>query len=253
MSLRRSGPRPVIGVTVSRRSGWRIFPLMWLSLRIAGARAVRWQSGSRKVDLDAVDGVVIGGGDDIAPTLYGGELRMGVRLDPERDDLEKSVLQGAFERRLPILGICRGSQMLNIVLGGNLHQDAYSVYDSKRYTTILPRKCVNVTPDSLLYRVTRKNRFHVNALHSQAVNCLGDQLRVAARDSGGMIQAIERTTDPFAMGVQWHPEHLFYRRAHRRIFAALTEAARARAARMGQIRAAEDEARAEARRQVPGT
>lgn len=238
--------RPVIGVTVSRRSGWRIFPLMQLSLWIAGARAVRWQSGSEKVDLAAVDGVIIGGGDDIAPTLYGGELRMGVRLDPDRDTLEKSVLAGAIERRLPILGICRGSQMLNIVLGGNLHQDAYSVYDSKYYRTILPRKCVNVTPDSLLFRTTRQTQVYVNALHSQSVNSLGDQLRVAARDSGGMIQAIERTSDPFAIGVQWHPEHLFYRRAHRRIFAALAQAARARAAEVGQIAAAEAEARSEA-------
>ncbi|MGY9049147.1 hypothetical protein P775_18865 [Puniceibacterium antarcticum] len=246
MSLLSKKHRPVIGVTVSRKSGWRIYPLMKLSLWIAGARSVRWQSGSEKVDLNAVDGVIIGGGDDIAPTLYGGELRMGVRLDPDRDALEKAVLEGAFEKRLPILGICRGSQMLNIVLGGNLHQDAYRVYDSKQYKTILPRKCVNVTPDSLLYRTTRQAQVYVNALHSQAVDRLGDQLRVAARDSGGMIQAIERTTDPFAMGVQWHPEHLFYRRAHRRIFAALAQAARAHAAQVGQIAAAEEEASVEA-------
>ena len=240
----RTSDRPVIGVTVSRRSGWRIFPLMKLSLWIAGARAVRWQAGSDKVDLEAVDGVVIGGGDDIAPTLYGGEIVVGVRLDPERDALESEVLEGAFKRRLPILGICRGSQMLNVVLGGNLHQDAYSVYDLKRYRTILPRKCVNVTPDSLLCRTARLRQFHVNALHSQAVDRLGVQLRVAARDSGGMIQAIERIVDPFAMGVQWHPEHLFYRRAHRRIFFALAQAARARKAARGQIEAAEEEARA---------
>ncbi len=251
MSVLNRKNRPVIGVTVSRQSGWRIFPLMKLSLWIVGARAVRWQSGSEKVDLDAVDGVVIGGGDDIAPTLYGGELRMGVRLDPDRDTLEKDVLEGAFERRLPILGICRGSQMLNIVLGGNLHQDAYSVYDSKHYKTILPRKCVNVTPDSLLYRVTRKSHFYVNALHSQAVDQLGDHLRIAAKDAGGMVQAIERTSDPFAIGVQWHPEHLFYRRAHRRIFAALAEAARAHAAQVGQIDAAEDEARSDAALRSP--
>ncbi|WP_146586077.1 gamma-glutamyl-gamma-aminobutyrate hydrolase family protein [Puniceibacterium confluentis] len=235
----------MIGVTVSRRSGWRIFPLMQLSLWIAGARAVRWQSGSASVDLDAVDGVVIGGGDDIAPTLYGGELRLGVRLDPDRDSLEKSVIEGAFARSLPILGICRGSQMLNVVLGGDLHQDAYSVYDSRKFRTILPRKCVNVTPDSLLFRTTRQSQVYVNALHSQAVDRLGDRLRVAARDSGGMVQAIERTSDPFAMGVQWHPEHLFYRRAHRRIFAALTQAARARAAEVGQIAAAEEQALAD--------
>lgn len=232
---------PVIGVTVSRRSGWRIFPLMALNIWLAGGRAIRWQS-DREIDLDAVDGVVIGGGDDIAPTLYGGELRVGVRLDPDRDELESSVLKEAFERNLPILGICRGSQMLNVVLGGDLHQDAYDVYDSRYYRTILPKKRVDVEEGSLLSRVTGKDCLKVNALHSQAVYKLGRGLRVAARDEGGMIQAIERIRDPMAIGVQWHPEHIFYRRAHRRLFKALIEAALARMASRGQLAAAHEEA-----------
>lgn len=233
--------RPRIGVTVSRRSGWRVFPLMALNVWLAGGKAVRWQT-AEAVDLDAVDGVIIGGGDDIAPTLYGGELRVGVRLDPARDDMESGVLKAAFERALPILGICRGSQMLNIVLGGTLHQEAYKVYTSRYVKTILPKKRVTITEDSLLFRTTRVPCMDVNALHSQAVDALGRGLQVAARDDGGMVQAIERTRDPFALGVQWHPEHLFYRRAHRRIFRALTEAARARAASRGQLDAAEAEA-----------
>ncbi|QFS83076.1 Putative glutamine amidotransferase [Roseivivax sp. THAF40] len=243
-----SDGRPVIGVTVSRRSGWRIFPLMALSVWLGGGRAIRWQSG-REIALDAVDGVVIGGGDDIAPTLYGGEVRVGVRLDPDRDALETEVLRGAFERDLPILGICRGSQMLNVVLGGDLHQDAYDVYDSKYYRTILPKKRVDLLDETLLARVTGEACLNVNALHSQAVQRLGEGLQIAARDDGGMIQAIERKSDPMAIGVQWHPEHLFYRRAHRRLFTALVEAALARRANRGQVKAAHKEAReAEERR-----
>lgn len=237
-----SGTRPIIGVTVSRRSGWRIFPLMALSVWLAGGRAIRWQSG-REIKLDHVDGVVIGGGDDIAPTLYGGEVRLGVRLDPDRDALETDVLRGAFERDLPILGICRGSQMLNVVLGGDLHQDAYDVYESKYYRTILPKKRVDLLDETLLARVTGEACLNVNALHSQAVYKLGEGLQIAARDDGGMIQAIERKSDPMAIGVQWHPEHLFYRRAHRRLFTALVEAAHARRANRGQVRAAHKEAR----------
>ncbi|MHA6323832.1 gamma-glutamyl-gamma-aminobutyrate hydrolase family protein [Roseivivax sp. CAU 1753] len=233
--------RPVIGVTVSRRSGWRIFPLMALSIWLTGGRAIRWQS-NREIDLEAVDGVVIGGGDDIAPTLYGGEVRVGVRLDRDRDALETGVLREAFKRGLPILGICRGSQMLNVVLGGDLHQDAYDVYESRYYRTILPKKKVDVVPGTLLAKVTGEVCVRVNALHSQAVQTLGTGLRVAARDDGGMVQAIERYTDPFALGVQWHPEHLFYRRAHRRLFAALVEAAQAHRANRGQLKAAFAEA-----------
>ena len=235
--------RPLIGVTVSRRSGWRVFPLMALAVWLAGGRAIRWQAGLRKVDLDAVDGVVIGGGDDIAPTLYGGELRVGVRLDTARDELEQGVLRSAFERRLPILGICRGSQMLNVVLGGTLHQDAYEVYDSRHYRTVLPRKRVQIGTDTLLARSARAECLYVNALHSQAVDRLGEGLQVAARDEGGMIQAVERMSDPFALGVQWHPEHLIYRRAHRRLFRSLVAAARAGRGNAAQLSAAEEEAR----------
>ena len=235
--------RPLIGVTVSRRSGWRVFPLMALAIWLAGGRALRWQAGFRNINLDAVQGVVIGGGDDIAPTLYGGELRLGVRLDPARDELESGVLRGAFERRLPILGICRGSQMLNIVLGGTLHQDAYQVYDSRQIRTILPRKKVEIGADTLLARSAKAQCLYVNALHSQAVDRLGEGLQVAARDDGGMVQAIERLSDPFALGVQWHPEHLIYRRAHRRLFRSLVAAAKAGRGKDGQVAAAEKEAR----------
>ena len=239
--------RPLIGVTVSRRSGWRVYPLMALNVWLAGGRAVKWQS-RRAIEASTVDGVIIGGGDDIAPTLYGGELRMGVRLDPERDEMESGVLRAAFDTDLPILGICRGSQMLNIVLGGTLHQEAYSVYNSRFVKTILPKKRVTLTEDSLIYRVTRRECLDVNALHTQAVDKLGRGLRAVARDEGGMVQAIERIRDPFALGVQWHPEHLFYRRAHRRLFKALVEAARARMASTGQLEAAEAEATLEAAR-----
>ncbi|HBS99132.1 MAG TPA: gamma-glutamyl-gamma-aminobutyrate hydrolase [Citreicella sp.] len=234
------GPvKPRIGVTVSRRSGWRVFPFMALAVWLAGGRALRWQAGHRAVDLDDVDGVVIGGGDDITPTLYGGELSVGVRLDPARDDLEQEVLRGAFDRGLPILGICRGAQMLNVVLGGTLHADAYAVHPSRKFNTVLPRKRVDVTRGTLLARTTRAICLNVNALHSQAVDDLGRGLRIAARDEGGMVQAVERMSDPFAVGVQWHPEYLVYRRAHRRLFRALVAAARARQSRASQMDAAE--------------
>ncbi|QBF29951.1 gamma-glutamyl-gamma-aminobutyrate hydrolase family protein [Thalassococcus sp. S3] len=218
--------RPVIGVTVSQRSGWRIFPLMALNIWLAGGRAVKWQNPS-DIELGAVDGVVIGGGDDISPTLYDGALTLEARLDPARDEMEATLLGAAFDRNLPILGICRGSQMMNIVLGGSLHQNAYGVYRSRKYHTILPRKTVTLEADSRLAGIVGCNPMRVNALHSQAVNSLGRGLRVAARDCDGMIQAIERTSEPFALGVQWHPEHLFYARRQRALFRTLVTAARA--------------------------
>jgi putative glutamine amidotransferase len=230
--------KPRIGVTVSRRTGWRIFPLMALNIWLAGGRAVKWQR-EEDMDLSSVDGVLIGGGDDIAPTLYKGELRVEARLDPDRDAMEKRILDEALTQNCPVMGICRGAQMLNVVLGGTLHQDAYAAYASRRYKTILPRREVMIEPGSRLARITGSAPMKVNALHRQAVARLGRGLRVAAHDEAGMVQAIERTRDPFALGVQWHPEHIFYTRRHRSLFTALVAAAESCRKGVGQIAAVE--------------
>ncbi|MFU8883531.1 MAG: gamma-glutamyl-gamma-aminobutyrate hydrolase family protein [Rhodobacterales bacterium] len=219
--------RPCIGVTVSRRTGWRVFPVIALNIWMAGGRARRWDSG-RAADMDLVDGLVVGGGDDISPMLYQGELVAEARLDPDRDALERRLVLAALAAGKPVLGICRGAQMLNIALGGNLHQRAYDHYtDSRQYRTILPRKTVSVLQGTGLARISGTAPMRVNALHSQAVDRLGDGLRVAARDEGGMVQAIERAAPPFALGVQWHPEYLIYARRQRALFHALVAAARA--------------------------
>ena len=227
--------KPIIGVTTSARSGWRIFPLVAFNVWLAGGRSVRWVAGQPS-DVDDVDGIIIGGGDDISPDLYGGELITSSRLDPARDAMEQALVEAAMERGKPVLGICRGSQMLNIALGGRLDQDAYGTYDrSERVWTILPKKTVEIVPDTRLAAHADTVPMKVNALHSQAVSTLGRGLRVAARDTGDMIQAIERTEEPFALGVQWHPEHLFYARRQRAIFRALVTAARASALHRAQL------------------
>lgn len=232
--------RPLIGVTTSARSGWRIFPLVALNIWLAGGRTVRWGAG-RPADVAGIDGIVIGGGDDISPDLYGGEIVASARLDPARDALERRLVTEAMAQGKPVLGICRGSQMINVALGGSLDQDAYASFPySRLYKTILPRKTVRVLHDTRLMQIAGPEEMKVNALHSQAVDRLGDGLRVAARDSGGMIQAIERIRDPFALGVQWHPEHLIYAHRQRALFRALVAAARAGQQSRPQITAATD-------------
>lgn len=229
--------RPLIAVTTSARTGWRVFPLINLNLWITGGRGVRWGVG-RIVDLEKVDGLIIGGGDDIGPELYGGKLGISARLDPDRDNLERRLAQAALERNIPVLGICRGSQMLNIALGGTLDQDAWTTYGPERkITTILPKREICVETDTHLSLISGQQPMKVNALHSQAVDRLGDGLRVSARDTGGMVQAIERVRDPFALGVQWHPEHLFYAHRQRAIFRALVTAADAYRSDRNQMRA----------------
>ena len=231
--------RPLIAVTTSTRSGWRIFPLVALNLWLSGGKAVRWGTG-RSADLDQVDGLIIGGGDDIGPELYGGALKVTARIDRERDKLESRLAKAAYENGIPVLGICRGAQMLNVARGGTLHQDAWDIYpDAPFVTTILPKRRIDIVPESLLARHVGDAEMTVNALHTQAVDKLGAGLRVSARDGFGMIQAIEADADPFCLGVQWHPEHLFYARRQRAIFRALVIAAQVRAdpARHAQIKA----------------
>ncbi len=217
---------PLIGVTTSRRGGWRAYLMHRFALWRAGARAVRLMAGAPPPD-EPLDGLVIGGGDDIGAELYGGRVLPDVRIDPERDALELRLLREALPQGIPALGICRGAQMINVALGGSLHTDIYEVYvKAPRMRTVLARKVVAVEPGSRLDRVMRCNPCRVNALHHQSVDRLGKDLRIVARDEAGIVQAIEAAGERFILGVQWHPELLVMRRPQQRLFAALAEAAR---------------------------
>lgn len=218
--------RPLIGVTTSRQGGWRSYLMHRLALARAGARAVRLTPGDPLPD-EPLRGLVIGGGDDIGAEIYGGKVLPDVRIDPDRDRMELSLLTTALPTGLPILGICRGAQMINVALGGTLHADIYEVYaHAPRMRTILPRKRVSIEPESRLGRILGCNPCKVNALHHQSVDRLGQGLRIAARDESGIVQAIEHDGERFLFGVQWHPELLIWRQPQQRLFAALATAAR---------------------------
>jgi putative glutamine amidotransferase len=222
--------RPLIGVTTSRRGGWRNYLFQRVALARAGAKAMRLMAGDSP-PLERLDGLVIGGGDDIGAELYGGKVLPDVRIDPERDKLELKLLEWALPLGLPILGICRGSQMINIALGGTLHTDIYEVYvQAPRMRTVLPRKTVRIVDGSRLDAILRCNPCQVNALHHQSVDRLGRGLRIVAQDEAGIVQATEGTGPNFLLGVQWHPELLPFRQSQQRIFAALAQAAREREA-----------------------
>lgn len=217
--------RPLIGVTTSRRGGWRSYLMHRLALFRVGARSVRLIPGE-PLPEEPLQGLIIGGGDDIGAEIYGGKVLPDVRIDPDRDKMELTLLKAALPAQLPVLGICRGSQMINVALGGTLHTDIYEVYvQAPKMRTVLPKKRVSIERDSRLDGILHCNPCLVNALHHQSVDRLGDGLKIAARDEIGIVQAIENEKAPFLIGVQWHPELLVWKKPQQRLFAALVRAA----------------------------
>lgn len=217
--------RPLIGVTTSDRKSRLAWFFDWLAVWRNGGRPVRLSPG-RKNDYRDLDGLVIGGGDDIQAHLYDGSLEMDVRVDPERDRLELALLEQMAPAGKPILGICRGSQLINIYFGGTLHQDIYMVYEkSPRMRTVLPRKTVIIEEGSRLGDIMGIGECRVNSLHHQSVDRLGKGLKVVAHEPSGVVQGVECAEHHFMIGVQWHPEFLVFTGAQQRLFHALIKAA----------------------------
>jgi len=223
--------RPVIGVTMPDHGD----RMSWLTLKAAvqqaGGQAVRLTARAPR-DPRTIDGLVLGGGSDVYPLAFEGKPKPGYRYDLARGDMEASWALAARRHDLPILGVCRGAQMLNVLAGGSLHMDLAGFEGAKlspsRWDQATARKRVRLRGGSRLAQILGPAPLMVNAIHQQAIDRLGVGLTVAAREANGVIQAIEDRSRRFWIGVQYHPELLLYRSRHRRLFKALVEAARTR-------------------------
>jgi anthranilate synthase component 2/putative glutamine amidotransferase len=176
--------------------------------------------------LDILDGLVIAGGCDVDPGAYNAPAHPEtVDTRPGRDEHERVLIAAALERDLPLLAVCRGLQMLNVTLGGTLHQHLPEVvaHDEHRPSpAIFGRTDVKVEPDTLTARLLGE-RSSVHCYHHQALDVVAPDLRVTARAGDGTVEAAEVTGHDFALGVQWHPEE---NPEDLRLFTALINASR---------------------------
>jgi len=178
--------------------------------------------------LGHLDGLVITGGDfDVPPPYYGEETRSATRrLVEERSGFERSLCRAALRSGLPLLGVCGGMQLLNVVLGGTLYQDL-----SERPNTLVheqphdrrqPHHAVKLTRDSRLQRICATDSLEVNSTHHQILHDLGTNVMASAIAPDGVVEGIEVSGRGLVLGVQWHPE-LLDAPEQQRIYAALVE------------------------------
>jgi putative glutamine amidotransferase len=183
--------------------------------------------------LALLDGLVVtGGAFDVPPELYG-EARRAVcgPSKPERTAFEKDVLEAALAARLPVLGVCGGMQLLNVVRGGTLHQDLVADAGLSGHEQPPPKDRpthdVRISPGTLLASLVGDGPLPANSTHHQAVREPGAGVLVSGRTADGVIEAIELPDLPFALGVQWHPEAaLRHEPRHAALYRGLVQAAR---------------------------
>jgi putative glutamine amidotransferase len=219
--------KPLIVVTGSRRGSRSAWQASRILLAIHGAKSRFVYPGDWDVQ-SAMDGLLLLGGVDIDPAFYGGSDHDAiVRTEPARDHMELALLQRTQKENLPIMGICRGMQMINLTYGGTLLPHIGDLDLEMPHTkSLLPMKWIKVLHDTKLYTILKNPNVKVNALHHQAVEILGEGLQKAAYDHNGIIQAIEHKHAPFVLGVQWHPEFMPYMWHTHKLFNAFVKAAK---------------------------
>jgi anthranilate synthase component 2/putative glutamine amidotransferase len=226
--------RPIIGITtyreLARWGTWHV-PAVLLpasyadAVAEAGGEPVLLPTGGISADVVAhLDGLVIAGGADVDPARYGAQPGPNTTVvRPERDESELTALQAALDRDLPLLAICRGMQLLNVLLGGDLLQHVPDVPGAGCHNPgdgLFERRTVTTAPESRLQQLLGPTA-PVDCHHHQALGRLADGLVPTAWAEDGLVEAVELPGRRFCVGVQWHPEA----GEDRRLFAAQVEAA----------------------------
>ena len=177
------------------------------AVRETGVEPVRIPASDGLKSLDGLDGLLLSGGTDIDPALYGEEPESGTGApDVERDHMERHLLLQALAADVPVLAICRGMQLFNVCHSrGTLrqHVDGHAVRNADASS---PVHDIEIVPGSALHRIVGRQKLPVNSRHHQTVGIVGSGLDVSAWAGDGTVEALERSDLRFALAVQWHPE-----------------------------------------------
>jgi len=227
----------IVGITSYARDGKAIpqfsLPCGYIdAIRAAGAIPVILPPGQDSPGrlLDALDALVLAGGGDIAPDHYGGEPHETIySVSEERDAFEFGLLRGALARPdLPVLCICRGIQVLNVLCGGTLHEHIPDAFGEEVTHRLPPREAsrhhVRVAPGSRLAGILGETAVDACSWHHQAIDGIAPDLKAVAWAEDGVIEGVEHRIHPWCVGVQWHPEMQFEEAPQGRLFAALVDA-----------------------------
>jgi putative glutamine amidotransferase len=227
-----------ISITPGKRDRAFAYTTYIDSLRRAGAIPVLIppQPENAREIVDELDGLVLAGGDDCDPAVYGEEKHPSVEpMDARRQEGDITLAKIARDRGIPTLGICLGVQVMNVAAGGTLVQDIDSQMQTEIEHASEPedraRHDILIEGDTRLASILGKNEINVNSSHHQAIKKVGDGLRVTAHAPDGIIEGLEDPRHPFYVGVQWHPEDMPREDSASKIFGAFVKAARAYAER----------------------
>jgi len=247
--------RPVIGITTQTLHAIEgippVLPDSWVMnqryfLAITAAGGVPWMIPLLADDLntlreiyDRLDGIMLPGGVDLDPATFGEPRHPGLGMvDLARDQVELQLTRWAIEDRKPLLGLCRGIQVINVALGGTLYQDIATQVPNAIKHDYFPTAGferdhlaheVELAAGSRLHAVLDRPRFLVNSMHHQGIKTLASELRPAAVAPDGLVEGVELAADHFLVGVQWHPEVFEATDPHtRQLFQAFIRAARER-------------------------
>lgn len=205
--------KPLIGITTDIKDGNFIIeekyayavvqaggiPLLIPS--ITGNKQLIMQTAGR------LDGLLLPGSRDMDPKFYNEDPHPKLRpMSLERTETEFAVLREASERKIPVLGICGGMQLINVFFGGSLYQDIYSFIPDAIPHEEGSVHDVTVEKETLLQKVTETENFPVKSYHHQSVKVIGSGLRISALAPDGIVESIESVGNPYILGIQWHPE-----------------------------------------------